>query len=166
MRSIIKWVYAALMGALVGGFAHANTYDVAFSSNGSFELKQDKIPSGSFQDVYRFSLAAPSALTVSFKDNSQVLADVSVIADGAVEFGPISYAATGKPSVETFSLQEPGSYEIRLNGTADKNGKYTIRLTQATLAPPGSVPEPAEWTMLIAGFVVIGFIARRRNRNF
>jgi hypothetical protein len=25
------------------------------------------------------------------------------------------------------------------------------------------VPEPAEWTMLIAGFMVIGFIARRRR---
>ena len=49
-----------------------------------------------------------------------------MIADGAVDYGPISYPATGKPFVETFSLQEPGSYEIRLNGTADKNGKCTI----------------------------------------
>jgi hypothetical protein len=27
------------------------------------------------------------------------------------------------------------------------------------------VPEPAEWTMLIAGLLVVGFIARRRNAN-
>jgi len=27
------------------------------------------------------------------------------------------------------------------------------------------VPEPAEWTMLIAGLLVVGFIANRRNKG-
>jgi hypothetical protein len=26
------------------------------------------------------------------------------------------------------------------------------------------VPEPAEWTMLVAGLLAVGFIARRRDR--
>jgi hypothetical protein len=35
-----------------------------------------------------------------------------------------------------------------------------IRQLTLVTAP---IPEPAEWTMLIAGLLVIGFIARRRR---
>lgn len=35
---------------------------------------------------------------------------------------------------------------------------------QTSLQILGPIPEPAEWSMLIAGLLVIGFIARRRNR--
>ena len=37
-----------------------------------------------------------------------------------------------------------------------------IAAANAEIAP---VPEPAEWTMLLAGLLVVGFIARRRERH-
>lgn len=42
------------------------------------------------------------------------------------------------------------------------NGVQRLTLVTAPLAPP--VPEPAEWTMIVAGLLVVGFIARRRQR--
>jgi hypothetical protein len=35
---------------------------------------------------------------------------------------------------------------------------------QTSLRVLAPIPEPAEWSMLIAGLLVIGFIAKRRNR--
>jgi hypothetical protein len=35
---------------------------------------------------------------------------------------------------------------------------------QTSLRVAAAIPEPAEWSMLIAGLLVIGFIARRRNK--
>jgi hypothetical protein len=158
-----------LLGAVISGIAHATTYNVTFNPSGAFEQRHDKIASGSFQDIYRFSLATPSNLTVSFKNDWKVLSNLSVFVDGSTDYGPISFAASGSPTIGTFSLLAGSNYEVRLNGTSGKDGRYTIRLTQAALpvTPPAApVPEPAEWTMLVAGFLVIGFIARRRKRTF
>jgi hypothetical protein len=41
------------------------------------------------------------------------------------------------------------------------NGLQQLTLETRSIAQP--VPEPAEWTMLVAGLLVIGFIARRRR---
>jgi len=169
MQTTRAWAFAALLASIISGYAQATTYNVAFNSSGAFEQRHDKIASGSFQDIYRFSLSTSSNLTVSFKDDWKVLSKLSIFVDGSTDYGPISFSGSGSPTIGTYSLLAGSNYEVRLNGTSGKDGRYTIRLTQAalpTLPPVAPVPEPAEWTMLIAGFIVIGFIARRRNRNF
>jgi len=168
MQIIRAWLYAAALSLLFAGYVHATTYDVTFDSNGFFELKSDKLAAGSFADTFRFSLSAPGAVTLSlsFKDNAHILSTLSLYENGVLDYGPISYAATGRPLEQAFSLDGGKEYEIRLTGTTDKNGRYAIQLTQAAVVAPPPVPEPAEWSMLVAGFIVIGFIARRRKRNF
>jgi hypothetical protein len=56
-----------------------------------------------------------------------------------------------------FNFQD--GYRVVLFGRvgAGDTGSYTL-----DIAP---IPEPAEWTMLIAGLLVMGLIARRRNRT-
>lgn len=74
---------------------------------------------------------------------------------------------TGTIDLDTFGA--PESFVARLNlttgnGSTSATRKYTFEFSTAMAPPP--VPEPAEWTMLLAGFLVIGLIARRRNRHF
>jgi hypothetical protein len=46
---------------------------------------------------------------------------------------------------------------------APASSRDVVVTTASAIAPP--VPEPAEWTMLIAGLLFIGALARRRNRR-
>ncbi|MGQ5701399.1 PEPxxWA-CTERM sorting domain-containing protein [Sandaracinobacteroides sp. A072] len=52
------------------------------------------------------------------------------------------------------------AYSIDFGGTANQTGFDDITFGSAT---PGGVPEPATWAMLITGFGLVGFAARRRR---
>jgi hypothetical protein len=169
MQRSRRLIGALVLGLAVSGYAEAANYSVVFDSSNSFEKRHDKIPQGNFTDVYSFNLATPSELTISFKNDWKVLAGLTIFVDGfgAKDYGPISVPASGSPNVGTFSLLA-GAGQITFSGRAtDKDGRYTIRLLQTPIAsaPVPAVPEPAEWTMLLAGFLVIGFIVRRRSRS-
>jgi hypothetical protein len=74
---------------------------------------------------------------------------------------------TGTVELDTFAASE--SFVARLSlttrsGSTSATRKYTFEFSTAMAPPP--VPEPAEWTMLLAGFLVLGVIARPRNRHF
>ncbi len=53
----------------------------------------------------------------------------------------------------------PGSFSMLVTGKADGLSGGGFRLAVAS-----HNPEPAEWMMLLAGLVVVGFIARRKTR--
>jgi hypothetical protein len=40
---------------------------------------------------------------------------------------------------------------------------WTFTLSDSPIAPPGGVPEPATWAMMILGFGLVGLSARRRG---
>ncbi len=50
-------------------------------------------------------------------------------------------------------------------GATDTHLQNSLRLTVQSGSAVPPVPEPAEWTMLVAGLLVMGFIARRRRHN-
>ena len=151
---------------LVSGYAQATDYTVVFNSSNSYEKRHDKISSGSFTDKFKINLTAPKNVTIAFDDDWKVLTNLSIFVDSSTDYGPFTFSGSGEPTIGTFALGA-GSSEIRFSGTSGKDGRYTILLTQSAIAPPAPqppVPEPAEWTLLLAGFMVIGFIARRRKR--
>ena len=55
------------------------------------------------------------------------------------------------------TLLTPGDFSVRISGTAGPAGGGFSFSTAAN-------PEPAEWMMLLAGLVVVGFMARRKTR--
>jgi hypothetical protein len=80
--------------------------------------------------------------------NNRALADITAAASGG-------YFSVGLSCFECTN----GQVVFNNSGTDGLQ-----RLTLVTeLIPAAPVPEPAEWTMLIAGLLVVGFIARRRK---
>src|SRR5262249_10270058 len=81
-----------------------------------------------------------------------------------LKFGPMLVCATSsRHSSGTFTtLSVPGSSQAEafgINDAGDIVGRYI----------PLGVPEPATWSMLLLGFVVLGFAfrrSRRRGRNW
>ncbi|WP_243453831.1 PEPxxWA-CTERM sorting domain-containing protein [Sandaracinobacteroides saxicola] len=95
-----------------------------------------------------------SSLKLTLYDTSMnVLAVVDNEWFAAVS-GPTFFTYSG-PGIAYFSISTPGHYytvsEIRLNDPV------------GSVAANAAVPEPATWAMMIAGFGLVGFAARRRN---
>lgn len=172
MQQIRRYLGGIALGLLVSGYAQAVDYSVVFGSNNTFQQRHDKInEKGSsstavpFHDVFKFNLAVPTDLTINFVDLRSPITSMSLRIDGASDYGPFAVTRTG--TLGTYSLLAGNDYKIFVDGMSKKDGRYEIRLTQAPIAAPAPpVPEPAEWTLLLAGFMVIGFIARRRKRFF
>jgi hypothetical protein len=86
---------------------------------------------------------------------------------------PSGYTTSGDLTVsgDTLYVMVASSTDSKLYSydlSAGPNGQFTFLADYAgkrfsSLAAVPAVPEPAEWAMLLAGLVVVGFIARRRN---
>ena len=168
-----------LMLGLPGGAANANTVNapilgssVYSFTNTFFVSDSDYVSEESiFSDTINFSL--DSAQTVTF------FADIF---SGAFKFhqidllyadlvGPGNYLYGISEDVGPFNFSHyllPGNYQVNYkgipdvwNGTPDSNleGNYLAGVSLNTLA----VPEPETYFMLLAGLVLIGFSARRRD---
>ena len=86
------------------------------------------------------------------------LASFQNLAGGSSVAGTTALTASATSnSAATYLLTYKDDNAVGVAGTQLQN---TLTLHVA------AVPEPAEWTMLIAGLLVIGFIARRRRQNF
>jgi hypothetical protein len=121
-----------------------------------------------FSDTFKFSLAGPSSFiaaltTVTFMPVlgiSNFLLELQ--APGGLSLGMFSPTAIGGVSViQTPSLALAGGIDYKAIVTGKVSGAFGGSYTVAMAAAP--VPEPAEWTMLLAGLLVMGFIARRRK---
>jgi hypothetical protein len=70
----------------------------------------------------------------------------------------LSFKDGGQLSKEKFgSHEENGKDGDRFKSKGDRSGAYT--------PIAAAVPEPETYTMILAGLGLIGFAARRRNRN-
>lgn len=141
---------------------------------------------GSFMDFMEFTVATVNAAglattSILFPSTYGALVETlnlysgtfSAVAD--LPASPISvpfittFAESGGARITTLASSanlSPGAYTLVIGGTSTNEAAYTgiIALTEVprTLPP---VPEPETYAMLLAGLGMLGFIARRRQKN-
>jgi hypothetical protein len=162
---------AAIAGSLLATQAQAATLAVGggwtlftFGGTGS-----NIIPGGG--SSYDFLLQTSAILQVT---DTFVIGDVFQIFDNGVELfitGPFNLAGVSVDDPATafagttyshgFAVLGAGSHSITGVATSSPTGSGAayIQLTEGG----GAVPEPATWAMMIAGFGMVGCMARRRS---
>jgi PEP-CTERM motif len=81
---------------------------------------------------------------------------------GTLEFGiflPRGQLAGGNYSSNVLYL----GFDDQITGDDDNHDDMIIRVTAEDFGGQGTVPEPASWAMLIAGFGMVGAVSRRRR---
>jgi hypothetical protein len=81
---------------------------------------------------------------------------------GTLEFGiflPRGAVANGIYASNVLYL----GFDDQINGDDDNHDDIIIRVTAEDFGGQGTVPEPASWAMLIAGFGLVGAVSRRRR---
>jgi hypothetical protein len=117
----------------------------------------DTRPTWSASAITSMSIPAGTGSGGSIPFNGYITANVTNLArdwyDGDIANYGLATSDTRIPA---------GLLRIYAHEAAGTNLDPRLRLTYHVVA----VPEPAEWAMLIAGLLVVGFIARRRNHSF
>jgi hypothetical protein len=120
--------------------------------------------------------AAPATAIVSFQDSFtfNALSDIpgftadsyGAILDGHLaDFlpgGPAGSQIVEFPTLTATAIGFDGSILPAISTTVLGGGLVTYTYVTANVPPP-AVPEPAAWTLILAGFVVSGAVMRRRN---
>jgi hypothetical protein len=82
--------------------------------------------------------------------------------NGATLLGQINFAASD-PNYQTVSFTTGGQFIDRFTFISTNGGTLNTGLDNISITT--GVPEPASWAMLIAGFGLVGAVARRRQRT-
>jgi PEP-CTERM motif len=140
----------------------------------TLEVAASITPVGAFEDFYNFSLTAENTLMSTAVSNN--LGSVLGLADGKVSLfkeagdadtaiGAYDFTATTGNISFPFGDLVAGSYYYLVSGTGtgSMGGFYSISSTIAPTASP--VPEPDTVALMLAGFLGMGVLLRRRNRE-
>lgn len=65
-------------------------------------------------------------------------------------------------AARTFTANESGDFALSFIGSAFP--AKDVAIDRVFLAQTGAVPEPATWALMLAGFGLVGFAMRRRNK--
>lgn len=119
-----------------------------------------------FEDIYNFTIGdlhtllasavghTPEGTTPEEAHVSNLSLSLFASADGS-SLGSVSSASGTQ--VDLSQNLVSGNYFLKVSGIADGSlgGAYQFSIA--------AVPEPAEWMMLVAGLLLMGFIARRKT---
>ena len=134
-----------------------------------------RLAGGAFDGLIRFDDAQPfAALAGTLIVRDGPLADTYRFGAAPGAFVPASYRTTFNDNVFAFqgTSDEGASLTFNLTGNradgfsgtfAFARGSDFSAVGTATVAGASAVPEPASWTILIAGFGALGCFARRRS---
>jgi hypothetical protein len=165
---MLRTVPAAFVAALAlaaAPVAYAATFlnfaPPAADGSISASIGNNGVPKGGFSDVFNFSWPANGLTSISFTTiASSTATDINftsatlngttipVSPTGVFEFGSLVGLATS-----------PGPQQIVISGNSGGSGTYGGVLSFV----PATVPEPAAWGMMIAGFGGVGALVRRRK---
>ena len=142
--------------------ANATVYKFSYNGDANIEWKLPASPTPFQSDARQFTIqgvdikfnGAPDTADILFYTLSEFGAfDFNSVGGvAAVAYGDQLY--TGPNSAPTFKL---GTFTTTL-GTGGTFGAGTL-----TISAVSGVPEPTNWAMLIAGFGLVGAVARRRR---
>lgn len=115
--------------------------------------------------VSRVTLATAGSYKISgvFSNGDNASTDVHVLTNNFAAFNSAIDAKTGGALTSAFSftqvLAAGSTVDFAVGFGKDSNYYFDSTLLSATVA---GVPEPAAWSLLIAGFGLVGIAARRR----
>jgi hypothetical protein len=116
-----------------------------------------------FTTGFSFFYTSSTAASVTVYDGLNATGNVL----GSLALTANAFGCPGDPG-GAFSCWSPvgvafsgTAFSIDFGGTANQSGFDNITFGSAR---PGVIPEPATWAMLIAGFGLVGFAMRRRQR--
>jgi MYXO-CTERM domain-containing protein len=169
MKLLRKLLVVIASAGVMLGFAPAGaqTENPDLGTISSTPIQQTEFfPSGSsFADIFNFSIAADqhtflgSAGSFTPEGTSAEATHVSnltlsVFDASGSEVGSVT--SSNGTTINLSGVLTEGTYSLKISGVADGSlgGGYQFSVSAA--------PEPAGWAMLLAGLVVVTFMARRR----
>ena len=164
MKLLKILVVVAATGVM--GLAQAATELGTLSS--TTQVKTDFFGEASFVDIFNF--------TVGGGTHTVLASAVGVAPDGTPTVGTLS-GLTLELFTGSGAIGSAFTTRVNLDGslidlaTVLGSGDYSARVTGLANGGAGggfqfaiaAMPEPAEWMMLLAGFVVVGFMTRRKT---
>jgi hypothetical protein len=163
--NLFKKLLVVVMIAATGmmGSAQAqNTFNLDTLSP-TVQTRTDIFGAGSFADIFNFTVDAThhtvSTSTIQLAPDGTV-SSTSVTGLKLELFSGFNPPVSGATPLITgldlnAELLTPGDFSVRVSGVAGPAGGGFSFSTAAN-------PEPAEWMLLLAGLVVVGFMARRK----
>ncbi len=160
------WNSSSINGAWLGSNATSRWLTPGSNGNASYDGSAD----GYYDYSLNFDLSGFSAGTAAFAgrfaaDNAVTgiaLNGTQIAQGGAGSFNAwTSFASTGG----TF-LSGLNTLTFTVKNVQQSSGNPTGLRVEFLESAISSVPEPASWAMLIAGFGMVGFASRRRRADF
>ncbi len=161
----MKKILVAGLGTLLAAVAtpaSATTFALgSFAGGFSTSYGNSSVASGAISDTFNFTTSSggASGSVISVAQTGKDIALTSVMLDGT------SFTQVLGGSTELWQLAltniASGAHTITVLGNWDANGgSYGGQLDFSI----GTVPEPATWALMLAGFGIVGSALRRRNR--
>lgn len=161
MKKIALGLATAAVALASPAYAATLLFTFSDANNSSFEL--DSNPVSVPSSIFSFTTEVTNGMQNGASFDFGTVRFFSGIGGGGVAtefggpggFGPVLYSGT--TAMPVFS---PGSFEF-----TDFRGVPTgTGLTISSAPTASAVPEPATWTMMLAGFGGIAFVMRRRSK--
>jgi hypothetical protein len=149
---LLKNLLAVIAATGVMGSAQAQTSGNIFNLGTltpTVTATTDTFASGSFLDTFNFTIGTTHTVFTGTTESSNVANLQFQLLDSG---NTLLY--TG---LNLSGYLSPGNYYALISGNVASpgNGAFTFSVA--------ANPEPAEWMMLLAGLVVVGFMARRKT---
>lgn len=159
-------IVIAAMGMMESVQAQTDVPDLGILSP-TVQTQTGFVTSGSFSDIFNFSIGAEhqgfagSAVGLA-PDGTPTIGSVNnltlTVFAGSDATGPVQGTVTSANGslIDLSGALAEGAYSLRVSGIANGalGGGYALSVSAA--------PEPAAWAMLLAGLVLVGFVARRK----
>lgn len=155
------------------GAEFASPYDNLFIDANSFNVTMTGAPIEVSLADYRFEVG-PNCYTCSLTPSFDALIDITV--DGITRqldlpyswssSGPVDSLTFATPAPLLFTFADQGALTIAVDnlGTLSSSGDAVSGHLTATLTV-SAVPEPAPWTLTLAGLGLVAFVKSRRKRR-
>jgi len=165
---LLKNLLVVIAAAGMVGSGHALAQVNLGTLDPTVQTRTDLFGAGSFMDIFNFTVGATTQTVTSSTVTLAPDGTPSLTAVTGLRYDLFSgFGALGTPlstsilpvnsgQLDLSALLTPGDFSARISGTAGPLGGGFSFSTAA------HNPEPAEWMMLLAGLVVVGFIARRK----
>ncbi len=160
----------ALAALAIAGAANAATYDLG-TLGPVDSVKTLAGGAGTVDDIFTFTLAAPSDVAIGAQDLEFTGApwkldggSVSLFTSGGT-LVQSAFTFDGSLTETDYSGLLAGNYYFEVTGSAAVAYAYGVYASADNSNPASNVPEPADAALLIAGLGMLAFVGGRRRQQ-